>query len=131
MAHPIEIRERAVAAVAKGKDRNDVVETFEISLARLKRWLKQKKEQGHLAIGKPPGAPRKLDQASLHYVKQHVKEKADASLAERCQAVVAQGYKAVSRQTMQRGLKRLGISRKKKRIATPNVRKTNAGAGAH
>lgn len=131
MAHPLEIRERAVAAVTKGKDRNEIVESFEISLASLKRWLKQKKEQGHLRIGKPPGAPRKLDQASLDYVKEHVKEKADASLAERCQAVVAQGYKAVSRQTMQRGLKRLGISRKKKRIATPNEMSTNAGSGEH
>ena len=130
MAYPIEIRERAVAAVEKGKDRNDVVETFDISLASLKRWLKQKREQGHLRIGKPPGAPVKLDEATLRYLKQHVKEEADASLAERCQAVVAQGYKAVSRQTMQRGLKRLGISRKKKRIVIPNEMNTNVGSGA-
>ena len=114
MAHPKEIRERAVAAVeAQGKDRKEVVETFDISLASLKRWLKQKREQGHLLIGKPPGAPPKSNEAALNYLRGHVKEKPDATLKERCQALVAQGYRPVSDKTMSRILARLGFSRKK------------------
>ena len=113
MAHSIRIRELAVVAIEKGKDRKEIVETFNISLASLKRWLKQKSEQGHLRIGKPPGAARKLDETALKFVKQQIKKKPDINLKELCQVLTEQGYYPISVKTMQRVVKRLGLSRKK------------------
>ncbi len=47
-AYSVDLRQRAVAAVAAGTPRSEVVRLFGLSLATLKRLLKQQREVGHL-----------------------------------------------------------------------------------
>lgn len=122
MAHPLEIRERAVTAIEeKGQEKADVVMMFAISLASLNRWLRQKREHGHLEIGKPPGAPAKLDARGYELLKAQVKAQPDATLDERCELLLEQGCARISRSTMQRMLASLAITRKKN-ILPPQTR---------
>lgn len=114
MAHALEIRKRAVAAVeGMGKEKAEVVTMFAISLASLNRWLRQKREQGHLAIGKPPGAVAKLGASGYQALEAQLKTHPEATLDERCELLVEQGYERVGRSTMQRMLASMAITRKK------------------
>jgi transposase len=45
MAYATDLRKRVVAAVQGGMPRTDAVTIFRVSLATLKRWLKQDREQ--------------------------------------------------------------------------------------
>ena len=120
MAYEVALRKRAVAAVAElGKKKAEVVEFFEISLASLNRWLKQQREQGHLEIAHSPGRPRDVAEQGLALLVQDVKERPEATLAERCEQLEHNGYARVSRSTMQRMLVRLAITRE--RITIPNA----------
>jgi transposase len=130
MAHPLEIRERAVKAIEeKGQEKADVVMMFAISLASLNRWLKQKREHGHLEIGKPPGAPAKLGAKGYEALAAQVKARPDATLAERCELLLEQGHERISRSTMQRMLARLAMTRKKN-LLPPQTRRAEALAVA-
>lgn len=129
MAHPLEIRERAVAAVEeRGVEKSEVVAIFEISLASLNRWLKQKREQGHLEIGKPPGAVAKLGPEGCEVLRAQVNAHPEATLDERVLLLVEQGHERVGRSTIQRMLANLSITRKK-RIAIQREMKGHAGCG--
>lgn len=114
MAHPLEIRKRAVTAVEEmGQEKAEVVTMFAISLASLNRWLRQKREQGHLEIGKPPGAVVKLGTSGYEALEAQLKTHPEATLDERCELLLAQGYERVGRSTLQRMLAKLGVTRKK------------------
>lgn len=122
MAHPLEIRERAVAAVEEiGREKDEVVTVFAISLASLNRWLKQKREQGHLEIGKPPGAVAKLGANGCELLQAQLKTHPEATLDERCELLVEQGYERVGRSTVQRMLAGMAITRKKN-LRSPQTR---------
>ena len=114
MAYEVAIRKRAVSAVAeKGKSKAEVVTWLEISLPSLNRWLKQKREQGHVEIGHSPGRDKKLDEQGCQVLKKQVQARPDASLSERCELLKAEGYEQLSPSTMHRLLAGLGITRKK------------------
>ena len=114
MAYEVGIRKRAVSAVAeKGKSKAEVVSLFEISLPSLNRWLKQKREQGHLEIGHSPGRDKKLDEQGGQRLRKQVQDKPDATLRERCKLLQSEGYEQLSPSTMHRLLAALSITRKK------------------
>lgn len=122
MAHPLEIRKRAVAAVEEiGQEKDEVVTVFAISLASLNRWLKQKREQGHLEIGKPPGAVAKLGANGYELLQAQLKTHPEATLDQRCELLVGQGYERVGRSTIQRMLASMAITRKKN-VRSPQTR---------
>lgn len=120
MAHALEIRKRAVAAVEEmGEEKAEVVTMFAISLASLNRWLRQKREQGHLDIGKPPGSAVKLGASGRKALEAQLKTHPDATLDERCKLLLAQGYGPVGRSTIQRMLVSMAITRKKNLRSAP------------
>jgi transposase len=53
--YSIDLRERLLAAVDRGTPRKEVVRTFGVSLATLKRWLKRRAETGSVAPKVQPG----------------------------------------------------------------------------
>lgn len=131
MAHEVAIRKRAVSAVEeKGKPKAAVVSLFGISLPSLNRWLKQKREQGHVEIGHSPGRDKKLDEQGRQWLTKQVQARPDATLAERCELLKREGYEQLSPSTMHRLLAGLGITRKKKLITIPNAMNSPGGAGA-
>lgn len=114
MAYNLELREKAVAAVAeKGRNKKDIVELFGISLASLNRWFRQQREQGQIRIKRPPGRNRSIDKEGYRALERQVEEQPAGSLQSYCELLAAQGYKRVSRSTLQRMLARLAMTRKK------------------
>jgi transposase len=64
-AYSSDLRERVVRAVDQGYKRTDIIKLFGVSRATIKRYLKQRREAGHVSrkpiSGRPPkkGAPLK------------------------------------------------------------------------
>lgn len=59
-AYSEDLRQRIVRAVERGQRPAEVARVFEVSLASVKRFQKQQREQGHLRAKLPPGRPRSL-----------------------------------------------------------------------
>jgi transposase len=58
-AYSQDLRERVLRAVDQGRPRAEIVQLFGISLATLKRYLKQRREEGHVRPKVIPGRPPK------------------------------------------------------------------------
>jgi len=79
MAYSVELREKAISLVEKGKSKSEVVELLEIGIATLYRWLKKKANGESLDAGKNGGFIRKIDPEIL---KEYVRKYPDHTLAE-------------------------------------------------
>ena len=72
MAYSVDLREKAVSLVEKGKPKTEVAELLEIGIATLYRWLKKKVAGESLKPGKNGNFIRKIDPEVLkEYVKKH------------------------------------------------------------
>jgi transposase len=58
-AYSQDLRQRVVRAVDEGRTRAEIVQLFGVSLATIKRYLKQRRETGHLTPKAIPGRPAK------------------------------------------------------------------------
>ena len=58
-AYSQDLRERVLRAVDQGYPRTEIVQFFGISLSTLKRYLKQRREEGHVRPKAVPGRPPK------------------------------------------------------------------------
>jgi hypothetical protein len=68
-AYPEDVRERVLRAVDQGRPRAEIVQLFSVSLATLKRYRKQRRDEGHVKPKAIPGRlPKKRAQlpAGLH-----------------------------------------------------------------
>lgn len=112
-AYSEDLRQRIVEAVARGEHPAEVAYMFSVSLASVKRFVKQKREQGHLRSRMPSGRPRALSEADERQLAEQVKRHKDASLQEHADMLNEATGHAISFMTVQRTLTRLGITRKK------------------
>jgi transposase len=58
-AYVQDLREHVLRALDLGYPRAEIVQLFGISLATLKRYVKQRREEGHVRPKAIPGRPRK------------------------------------------------------------------------
>lgn len=79
MAYSVDLREKAISLVERGKSKSEVAELLEIGIATLYRWLKKKAEGESLEAGKNGSFIRKIDPEVL---KEYVKKHPDHTLAE-------------------------------------------------
>ena len=112
-ALPIELRERIVTAVQEGESTRSVAKRFKVSWASVKRFVKQHREQGHLAFKTPPGKPRKLNAQHLKLLDQKVKVSHDLSIPEYREWFINTTGLEVSESTIQRAVLALKLTRKK------------------
>jgi transposase len=108
-----DLRERVIAAVASGTPREEVVWRYAVSLATLKRWLKQWRETGDLAVKPIPGRPGVKIGALVEALPARLAEHGDATLDEQCSWWREVSGGEVSAATMSRAIHRLGWTRKK------------------
>jgi transposase len=59
-AYSQDLRERVLRAVDQGYPRTEIVQLFGISLSTLKRYLKQRREEGHVQPKAIPCRPQKM-----------------------------------------------------------------------
>lgn len=72
MAYSVDLREKAISLVEKGKSKAEVAELLEIGMATLYRWLKKKSANESLKPRKNGSFVRKIDPKMLaEYVEKH------------------------------------------------------------
>lgn len=115
-AYSIDLRERVLAALDRGMSRPEVVTTFQVSLASLKRWHAARRDTGAFAPKPPSGGPEpKLTPADDAELRVQVAAFPDATLAEHAERWNAAHGISISQWTIGRAIRRLGLSRKKSR----------------
>jgi len=111
----LDLRLRAVAAYeAANLSIRAVAARFDIGSATLKRWLRRKRRTGGLDPGPFRGRKSAIADPELAELEAVVAERPDATRAELTRRFVERTGRSVSTSTIQRGLQRLGITRKKK-----------------
>jgi transposase len=122
-AYSKDLRLKVLAAVDRGTPRKEVVETFGVSLAALKRWLKRRREGAQYLEPKPsPGrTPRILaTQEERRVLWEQLEENDDATLERHCEIWEECRGVRVSVPTMSRAVRKLGWTFKKSRWWPPS-----------
>jgi transposase len=129
-AYSPDLREKVLRAVDQGKTRREIVSMFGVSLATLKRYLKQRRETGNVLPKAIPGRPSKkfapLETGIIFQLKAH----RDVTLEEHCHLWEASTGMRVSTSTMSRVIRRVGWTRKKKQWVPANAMKPPVPPGA-
>jgi transposase len=108
-----DLRERVLRAVETGMARADIVKPFAVSLATIKRYLKQRRESGHVKPKAIPGRPSRKGAALEAGLLAQLEAHDDARLEDHCQQWEAEHGVPVSTATMSRAIRRMGWTRKK------------------
>jgi transposase len=114
-AYSQDLRERVLRAVDLGRERREIVQLFGVSLATIKRYLKQRREEGQMQPKAIPGRPPKKRAQVEAGVLPQLQAHDDATLEQHCDLWEQSHDERVSRWTMSRAIKRLGWTRKKDR----------------
>ena len=102
-----DLRVRVLAAVDGGAPREEVAETFSVSVPSIKRWLKRRRETGDVAPKPIPGRPPLKGAALKEWLPQHLKDDPDLTLEEHREAFEEETSTKVSDATMSRAIARL------------------------
>jgi transposase len=118
MAYSMDLRVRVVAAHAESGSSAEVAETFGCSESCVRRWTQQLRETGGLTprSSARTGDQRAYDDADEAAIRELIRERPDATLAEVAEAI----GKPACPGTVCRTLRRLGLPRKKSRRAPPS-----------
>lgn len=108
-----DLRSRVVAAVGSGLPREEVVWRYAVSLATIKRWLKQWRETADLAPKCSPGRPGVKIGALAAALPGRLAAQSDARLEDHCAWWRERTGMEVSTATMSRAITRLGWTRTK------------------
>lgn len=130
-AYSLDVRAKVLRAVDQGYPRAEIVKLLGVSLATIKRYLKQRRETGGVAPKPIPGrAPKKLAPLQAGLLRQ-LQAHDDVRLEDHCRLWEQTHGVRVSTATMSRAIKRVGWTRKKKRWQPVNaVRKTERAFGS-
>src|SRR5215471_7193140 len=119
-AYSDDLRQRILRAVDQGHRQAEIATAFQVSLATIKRYLKQRRDTGHVTAKPIPGRPPKQRGALEAELPEQLAANRDATLAEHCRLFEATHGQRVSRDTLRRAIDRLGWTWKKKRWWPPN-----------
>jgi len=114
-AYSMDLREKVLRAVDQGYPREEIVKIFGVSLATIKRYLKQRRETGMVAPKAIPGRPKRKLLPLLAELPPHLQAHDDWRLEDHCQWWEQTHGVTVSTARMSRAIKRLGWTRKKRR----------------
>ena len=128
-AYSQDLRERVLRAVDLGRPRAEIVPLFGVSLATIKRYLKQRREEGHVRPKAIPGRPPKKRAQVEADVLPQLQAHDDATLEQHCDLWEQVHGERVSRWTMSRAIKRLGWTRKKSRWGRRSATKKSGPPG--
>src|SRR5260370_41943812 len=109
-----DLRRRVLRAIDQGKSQAEVAETFAISTATIKRYLKARRESGHVLPKAIPGRPSVKGTALEAGLLQQVRPNPDASREQHCQMWEATHGVKVSPASITRARHALGWTRKKR-----------------
>lgn len=112
-----DLRERVVSALEKGLTYQEVAELFEVGEASVSRWAGRKRRTGSVEPNKMGGdRVGKLRKDGLRVLKELVDEQPDRTNQELADSYRERTGQEVSTATISRGLRKLGLTRKKKTL---------------
>ena len=115
-SYSVDLRKRVLAALDRGMSRSEVVSTFQVSLASLKRWHAARRDTGNLAPKPPSGGPSpRITPVHEEDLCAQVAAFPDATLIEHTERWNAAHGTSLSQWTIGRVMRRLGLTRKKSR----------------
>jgi transposase len=115
-AYSLDLRKRVVQAALSGlsgMSRREVVATFSVSLATLKRWLVLH-EYGSLSPKPLPGRRRRVGAEAEVLLRAQLQAHPDATLDEHMKLWQKEQAPSLGRATMARAILRVGYTRKKR-----------------
>ena len=90
---------RVLAAVEAGRPRQEVAETFSVSIPTIKRWLKRRRETGGVEPKPIPGRPSRKGTMLKEWLPKHLKANDDLTLQEHREAFEEEFGEVVSTST--------------------------------
>ena len=112
-AYSKDLREHVLRAVDQGHPRAEIVRMFGVSLASIKRYLKQRRATGDLSPKAIPGRPSKKYAALEAGLLAQLQAHPDSTLQAHCQLWESTHGMWVDHTTMSRAIRRVGWTRKK------------------
>src|SRR3712207_6411098 len=115
-AYSIDLRQRIVAAAARGMPRAEVAATFRVSLSTSTRLIarRQRDEHDALAATSPPGRRRTIPPSQHAALWAQLEAKLDATIEAHTKLWNTTHGASVSQWTLGRAIRRLGWTRKKR-----------------
>lgn len=130
-AYSVDMREKVLRAVDQGYARKEIVKLLGVSPATIKRYLKQRRETGHMTPKAIPGRPpKKMGPLQAELVAQ-LQAHHDRDLEEQCRLWEQSHGVRVSTTTMSRAIKRVGWTRKKRQWVPVSGGRKSESAGAN
>jgi transposase len=124
-AYSYDLRQRILHAVDQGKPRAEIIKTFNVSQATIKRYLKLRHETGDVKPKAIVGRPAKKEAALLAGLESQLDAYPDATLIEHYQLWETTQGTQVSTASMSRAIQRLGWTRKKKTLRASEQKETD------
>lgn len=115
-AYSLDLRRRVLSALDRGMPRSEVVSTFQVSLASLKRWHAARRDTGDFSPHAPTGGfEPTITPEQYEHLRAQVAAFPDATLAEHATRWNAAHSTTISQWTIGRTIRALGLTRKKSR----------------
>jgi transposase len=128
-AYSLDLRERVLSALDRGMPRSEVVSTFQVGLASLKRWHAARRDTGDFSPHSPNGGSEPtITPEQYEQLRAQVAAFPDATLAEHATRWNATHSTTISQWTIGRTIRALGLTRKKSRSSPLNATRGSARA---
>jgi transposase len=114
-AYSQDLRQRVLRAIDAGHSQAEVAESFAVSVATIKRYLKQRRETGHVLPKAIPGRPAVKGAVLQAHLRAQLEAHPDVSREEHCRLFQAEYGIQVSTASISRARTTLGWTRKKRR----------------
>ncbi|HLZ80530.1 MAG TPA: IS630 family transposase [Ktedonobacteraceae bacterium] len=115
-AYSQDLRERIVQTVDERKTQAETAHLFKVSLKTVERYIRQRREKGHLLPKPIPGRPPTKRAVLEAKLQPQLEKKPDATLQEHCKAFETETGIKVSISTMSRAIDHLQWTFKKKTL---------------
>jgi len=99
-----DLRLRVLAAVDAGRPREEVAETFSVSMPTIKRWLRKRRQTGDVEPEPIPGRPARKGAMLRGWLPEHLQANDDLTLEEHREAFEEHFGEAVSTSTIGRAI---------------------------
>jgi transposase len=128
-AYSQDLRERILKTVDEGKTQAETASLLKVSEATVKRYVRQRREKGHVQPKPIPGRPPKKRAPLEARLQAQLEKQPDATLQEHCDMWEAETGVKVSIMTVSRAIEHLKWTRKKKSSRPMNEKKKNGSNG--
>jgi transposase len=112
-AYSQDLRQRVLRAIDSGESQIKTAETFAVSVPTIKRYLRQRRETGHVLPKAIPGRPARKGAVLQAHLRAQLEAHPDATREEHCRLFQAEHGITVSTASISRARAALGWTRKK------------------